>query len=122
MVDYTNDKDNSSNEQVDHLDQSNYVISGKDVILKSSIGQGEEHLDKGVVNKLIRKADLRLMPALSLLYAFSLIGRVSLSVVCHHLDQNVICRLFADNRQRPGSQAWTSSWDYPSATDILLLQ
>jgi hypothetical protein len=97
MADYTNDKDNSSNEQV-------------------------EHLDKGVVNKLIREADLRLIPALGLLYTFSLVDRVNLSVVCHHLDHNVISRLFADNRHRPGWQEWASSWDCPSATDILLLR
>lgn len=41
----------------------------------------EDDLDTKAVNKIIRKVDLRLMPALGLLYAVSLIDRVNLSSV-----------------------------------------
>jgi hypothetical protein len=72
IVHYTHDQDHSSKEQVEYLDQSNYTIGEKDAVLESRIMPGKEHLDKGVVRKLIRKVDLRLMPALGLFYAFSL--------------------------------------------------
>jgi hypothetical protein len=83
--------------------------------------QEEEQLDKGVVRELVRKVDLRLMPALGLLYAFSLIDRVNLSVVCLHIHNHIVFRLGANNFHRLGSQEWILIWACPLAIDILLL-
>jgi hypothetical protein len=101
-------KDDSPKEQVEHLDQSNYIIGQKDAVLESAIMPGEEDRDKGVVRKLIRKVDLRLMPALGLLYASSLIDRVNLSVVCLNVDHDTICGL-----ELPTSEARIAGMDAP---------
>lgn len=48
--------------------------------LQEALQHGDD-LDSKVVRRLIRKVDLRIMPALGLLYALSLIDRVNLSIV-----------------------------------------
>ena len=75
MADFLPDKEDLS--RVMHAENQN--SSPEEAVTKAR-GHGDD-LDADVVRKLIRKVDWRIMPALGLLYAVSLIDRVNLSVV-----------------------------------------
>ncbi|KFZ15703.1 hypothetical protein V502_05446 [Pseudogymnoascus sp. VKM F-4520 (FW-2644)] len=68
--------DNETSSTVEQLETK---FSTPEAQLTDALQLGDD-LDAKVVRKLIRKIDLRIMPALGMLYAVSLIDRVNLSV------------------------------------------
>ena len=75
MADFLPEKEDLS--RVMHAENQN---SSPEEAVTEARGHGDD-LDADLVRKLIRKVDWRIMPALGLLYAVSLIDRVNLSVV-----------------------------------------
>lgn len=74
-MDFSADKDDSSRDV--HLESKYSTL--EDAVARA-LQRGDD-LDEKTVKKLIRKIDLRIVPALGMLYAVSLIDRVNLSAV-----------------------------------------
>lgn len=75
------DKNASSEQQTEHIDHFGDMVNEKNAIVEADILHDENPADHAEVSRLLRRVDWRLMPALGVLYAFSLIDRVNLSAV-----------------------------------------